>query len=224
METTLPKKQMDVLLADMLQNDMAGIRGLLTNNGIIDVSSFSDKDTKLAFLKAIKDSASFRSDLANYLTAKVQGKQNFIRQPMAMDFVDQPKLGFVSTDDISTAGSASTAATPAVGTYTAPTTTTTTQKSSFWSTLGGLASKENLQSLFNTGLNVASTSLQNKANKESEERALELERLRLEQINAQKELAASGGLKKGLSTGAWIGIGLGGVALIVTIILLTRKK
>jgi len=218
MENTIPKKQMDVVLADMMKNDLAGIRGLLVNNGISGAVSFNDKDSKIAFLKAIKDSASFRNDLSTYLTNKLQGKHSFIRQPMAQDFVDQPTLSFVSTDDIATAGSATEPATGTVGT------TTTTQKSSFWSTLGGLASKENLQSLFNTGLNVASTSLQNKANKESEERALELERLRLEQIQAQKDLAASGGLKKGLSTGAWIGIGAGVVGLTVLIIVLIRKK
>jgi hypothetical protein len=219
MENTIPKKQMDVVLADMMKNDLSGIRGLLVNNGISGANSFNDKDSKIAFLKAIKDSASFRNDLSTYLTNKLQGKHNFIRQPMAQDFLDQPKLNYVSTDDITTAGSATEPTTSTTGT-----TTTTTQKSSFWSTLGGLASKENLQSLFNTGLNVASTSLQNKANKESEERALELERLRLEQIQAQKDLAASGGLNKGLSTGAWIGIGAGAVGLIVLVIVLTRRK
>lgn len=215
METTIPKKQIDVMLADMLQNDIAGIRGLLNNNGIINVSSFSDKDTKIAFLKAIKDSASFRSDLSNYLTAKVQRQHNFVSSmDLTREFIDQPKLNAFGDDFADPATAASATTTPT-------TTTTTTQKSSFWSSLGGLASKENLQSLFNTGLNVASTSLQNKANKESEERALELERLRLEQINAQKELAASGGLNKGLSTGAWIAIGLG---LITLIIVVARKK
>lgn len=214
MENTIPKKQMDIVLADMMQNDVAGIRSLLTNNGIVDASAFGDKDVKIAFLKAIKDSASFRNDLSTYLTDKMQGKHNFVKQDLARDFIDQPKLNAFGDDFAPTS------------TPTSNATTTTTPKSSsgFWSTLGGLASKENLQSLFNTGLNVASTSLQNKANKESEERALELERIRLEQIQAQKELAESGGKKKGLSTGAWIAIGVGGLALIITIVIIARPK
>lgn len=220
MDNQLSSKSMDQILADVMQNNTADLRALLTNNGVINASSLSDDDVRLAFLKAIKDSASFRSDLSSYLADLVQSKASFVNQPQLnctgmQSFVDEPMLNFVNADSLEDA---------AMGATSTTTTTTTKSSGGFWDSLGSLASKENLQSLFNTGLGAASASLQNKANKSSEERALELERLRLQQIQAQTQLTAAGGVKKGLSAGAWIGIGVGAVVLITVIILLTRKK
>ena len=219
MENVFPQKRMDDVLAYVLGNRINDVRQLLVNNGVVGAGSFSDQQVRVAFLKAIKDSESFRSNLASYLTSLVQEEStaSFVDQP-GMSFVQQPTLDF--TMNTSALGSAAAAA--ASGTTTTATTTpTTTSKTSFWSTIGGLASKDNLQTIFNTGLNVAATSLTAKANKESEERALQLEAIRLQQIQAQKELAATE--KKGLSTGAWIGIVLG-IAAIVTVIVIVKKK
>lgn len=217
MGNTIPKKQMDNIIAEVMQNHVADIRGLLTFNGVVDASGFGDDDTRIAFLKAMKDSASFRTDLAGYMSNLVQTKASFVGQPQ-LDYVAEPMAGFVNQPMLGFGP---------ISDEPAATTTTTPAKSGggFWGALGGLASKDNLQSLFNTGLGAASNALQNKANKDSEERALELERLRLQQIQAQKDLAAAGGgVSKGLSTGAWIGIGIGAVVLITVIVLVARKK
>lgn len=222
MENTIPKKRMDEVLGYVVSKRMDDVRQLLIQNGVQGAASFNDQQLRMAFIKAIKDSGSFRTNLASYLTTLVQEKssESFVQQPglqfvqqPGLDFVQQPTLDFVAASAIGSAGAAATTTT---------TPTTTANKSSFWNTLGGLASKDNLQTLFNTGLTVAASSLTSKANKESEERALQLEAIRLQQIQAQKELAATE--KKGLSTGAWIGIVLGVGAIVTTIILLKKKK
>lgn len=237
----LSKTKMDEIIAHVMSNNISDIRSLLTNNGIVDAGSLNDSDTQIAFLKAIKDSASFRNDFSDYLATMVQGQSNFVQQPN-MPFVNQPNMPFVSQPNmpfVNEPGSTGLINQPMLnavsledaenmdlgsGTTTTKTTTTKTT-GSFWSSLGGLASKENLQSLFNAGLGVASNALTAKANKESEERALELERLRLQQLQAQKELGLNAdGSKRGLSTGAVIGIVLGLGVLTTVIVLLAKKK
>lgn len=229
MEKTIPQKRMRELLASVINDNVEDMRALLINNGVSGAVTYSPKEIQIAVLKAIKDSASFRNDLSSYMAQKVQsGATGFVKQEVDVRaFVDQPGLGFVKQPgdlNFATMGS-STASVIGVDASTATPTQTSGQSSggSFWSTLGSLASKENLQSLFNTGLNVAATSLNNKANKASEERALEMERLKLQEIQAQAQLNATQP-KKGLSTGAWIGIGLGTVAVVVTLVLVLKKK
>ncbi len=218
----IPKNRLDEVIAHMFKYNMPGVRSLLSNNGV-NTDGMSDKNAQIAFLKAIKDSEPFRQSASAFMADLVQTQATFIAQPL-LGFVNQPQLNYVDNAHLNETGPSNESGFD----YTAPATTstpTTTEKtkSSFWSTLGGLASKENLQSLFNTGLNVTSTSLQNKANKESEERALELERLRLQQIQAQKELSQSGGGSK-MSTGAIIGIVAGGLLVVGLVIWAVRKK
>jgi hypothetical protein len=210
----MPKGRMDELVAYVITNRVDDVRQLLTRNGFADAPALATEDVQVAFLKAIKDSASFRDDVSEYLSALVQDMSS-----ENASFVQQPNLNLFGADDISTmnttAGAGST--TP---------TTTTTQKSSFWSTLGGVASKENLSKLFNTGLDTLSTKLKNDANKASEERALELERLRLQQLQTQKEITGSGGAptKKGMPGWAIGLIVVGGLGLVGTVLYFALRK
>lgn len=223
----LSKKRMDELIAHLVTKRIDDMRDILEKNGV-PTKSFNDKEVQIAFLKAIKDSnASFRNQVSNLMASLVQGKNfvqqplvGFAKQPLMQDFVEQPQLAFTEPVDDLNPYSTTQVTKDSVGSSTAK------SSGSFWSNLGSLASKDNLQSLFNTGLNVASTSLQNKANKESEERALELERLRLQQIQAQADLSKKGGAgvgTGGLSTGAWVAIGLS-AALVVTVIVVAVVK
>jgi hypothetical protein len=219
----IPQNQMDLLLAEVLTNHIEDVRHLLVSNGVAGAESMGSNDLKIAFLKAIKDSASFRDSASRFLSSLVQTQANNFTGAGNLNFgigiYDDP------TDPVPSDSN------PTTTSATTPVVKPTTATGSFWSTLGGVANQDNLNKLFSTGLDTLSTTLKNKANKDSEERALELERIRLEQIQAQKDLVNAGGkvpgttTSTGLSTGAKIGIGVGGAVLIgVVIYLVVRKK
>lgn len=210
----LPKKQFDLFVADLLANHIADVRQLLATNGF-DTTGIADDDVKIAFLKAIKDSPSFRSSAANWMAQLAQWKAN-------KNFTGEGYLNALTdTIDQSTIDQHVTQVTGQTNTSTSST------KSSFWQTLGGVANSENLNKLFGFGLDTLSTKLTANANKDSEERALELERLRLQQLQTQQAIQASGkgtSAASGLSTGAKVAIGLGAALLIGTFIYLAVKK
>lgn len=221
MENTIPQKRMDELVAYVFQNKTDDVRNLLTINGVTDAASMPTADVQRAFLKAVKDNSGFRSQASNYFSTLVSG-QNFVKQP----FVNQPNQPFVSQPYVNAVNDAYTvdqvieATAPTGGTTTTPVKTTS---GSFWSNLGGLASKENLNKLFNTGLDTLSNKLQNDANRSSEERALELERLRLQQLQTQQTLGAA--QKPGLPGWGIALIVVGSLAVVGTVIyLVVRKK
>lgn len=213
---------MDEVVAFAMTKDVEGIRAMLIRNGV-NASNYTTQQVQIAFLKAIKDSQSFRDDLSSYMANTVQ--KSFVSQPQlgyvsepVNGFVNEPMLNAVTTlSDISSGieDRPAVSSTPSITTSSA---TSTTTKTSFWDTLGSLASKDNLQSLFNTGLTATSAALQNKANKDSEERALELERIKLEQIQAQKDLEAQKANSGGMPTWGWVLIILGGVGLLVFVL------
>lgn len=233
METTqdvqLPKKRFDQALAYTLKNDVQGVKDMLAKNGY-DASKLNSNGVHIAFLKAIKDSSTFRADVAKHLTGVVdqlkahyakykpgaktpalnfvnQPQVNFVSQPM--NFVNQPNgLGFVREpgalnmsgvkthlnlmDDYSTDANLSATLPTTAAINTTTTTPAPASSGSFWDSLGSLANKDNLNKLFNTGLDTLSTSLKNSSNSTTEQNALELERLRLQQIQAQNENTGMG--------------------------------
>lgn len=215
----IPKKQLDLFIADMLDNHIEDVRQLLNNNGV-PANGLSKADLQIAFLKAVKDSESFRGEASRYMASLAQAKSNFT------GVQNKTMLGFGDPDDWNVSGGDGVTAYQAAATGVAAPATSTGSTSSFWSTLGGVANQQNLNNLFGTGLDVLSTKLKSDANKGSEERALELERLRLQQIYATGDVQARNAAlpNKGLSTGAIIGISLGGVAVIGLIVYLAVKK
>jgi hypothetical protein len=100
------------------------------------------------------------------------------------------------------------------------------------STFSSVFSGQNLGNLFNTGVNTLSTLLTNKSNKDLANTALEIEKEKTQQAAMLAAAAQSGGgaapPKKGLSTGAKIGIGVGilivGVLVTWGAIKLLKKK
>lgn len=230
--TEIPQNQLDQLLAYVLDQRTDNIRELLVRNGYAQANDLSKADLQIVFLGAIKDSEPFRNDVSAYLTGLVQDKAlSFVQQPRQTTFnmveafkgnwgdAKKPK----GSKKLNASGDGFLNDT---GPTTPATTATPSSSGSFWSTLGSVVNKDTLTSLFNTGLSAVSTKLQSNATKSSEANALELERIRLQQIQAQAAATAAGGGTKpaGLSTGAIVGIAVGGVAVLGLIIFLATKK
>lgn len=194
--------QVDQLLAELMQ-DKNKMLELLHGNGIKVGNSLSSKVVQTAFLKAIKDSDIFRQQVTAALIEKVQPK-NFVDNSQYLNYDDaEPWLG----------------GTPGAG---STTTAAPAPKKSFF---GSIFTPELIQTGIKTGLDKISTDSAAKARSQSEQNALELERLRLQQIQAQ---TAGGGKTAGsMSTGAKVGLIAGGIAVVGTIIWLVvraRKK
>jgi len=198
----IPEKRIDEILAHvMFQKNSQDIRTLLFRNGVQGAYEMKDSDARYAFLKAIAESTTFRKEVSDYLTgmvmAQTEERKGFIMQPSYLNLFD--------ASDPTDVGD--------VPTSTTPTTTTTATKTTFWQSLGGVATGDNLSKLFNVGLDTLSTKLQSDINKDSEERALQAKMLDLQIAQQQAAAAAGGGTSKGLSAGAWIGI-IAGVGLL----------
>lgn len=191
----------DVLLADFMQ-DKKKMLDLLHKNGIKVGNTLSLKVVQTAFLKAIKDSDHFRQQV----TAALTQHSNFVDN---MQYLNE-----TGTD-----------AEPWLGgtpTTTSTTTTSTTKTKSFF---GSIFTPELIQSGIKTGLEKISADSTAKARQQSEQNALELERIRLEQINAQAN--ANKNKPAGMSTGLKVGLIVGGIAVVGTVIWLVvraRKK
>lgn len=231
---TIPKRELDELVAYVITHRADQLRELLTRNGFVSAQNLSKEDVQRAFLKAVKDSPSFRMDASQFFSTVVQNDAGasvgFASQPGSLNWTETHSpfgsskfnaTGSGFAPKIITAGGMDAAAAAAASTPTpAP-----VAKSSFWSTLGSVANKDTLTALLNTGLGAVSTSLTAKANKGSEERALELERLRLQQIQAQKDLKATPGSPvSGMPKWAKVSLVIGGVALVGTVIYLVARK
>lgn len=191
--------QLDELLGYVVAHNPDDVRQLLSDAGYKGLGPLKSNDLSKAWLKAIKDDAKFRAVTADYLTGMVMHESS--------SFVSNSKQTTFNIVD-------------ATGT----TTTTEKPKSTLWSTLGSAA---NINTMLNTGLGVLSTSLQTKANRESEERALQAKALDLQiaQTNAAAAAASANAPKsKGMSTGTVIGIIAGLAGLGVLIYFLVKKK
>jgi hypothetical protein len=205
----ISQDQLDELLGYVAANNPEDIRVLLRRNGY-NSDSLASNDLTIAFLKAIKDNGTFRQDVADYLTGMLQHSQQ-------MSFVSNSKQTNFNVVSLAEANTGVAGATDPVKTTTS---TTTSGKSSFWD---NLASSQNVNSLLNTGLSVLSTSLQSKANKDSEERALQAKALDLQIAQTNAAAAAAGGNKKPVNVWAIVGI-IGGLAVIGMVIYLVSKK
>jgi hypothetical protein len=243
---SIPQNRMDELLGRVLNGHPDEVRQLLSQNGV-SLNGLSDADVRLAFLKAVKDSASFRKSAAVFLASFVQTQygvavkrkvhtDNVSQDDLFLNEVDAPALpkitnlsGSSITGSFGQFGSGGSSApisytndayyAGSAGPTAAPSTST-----SFWSALGGAATSS-LGTVLSSGLDVLSVKLKNDANKSSEERALQAKQLDLQiaQTNAAAAAAASS-KPSGLGTGAWIGIGVGVVALVTVLIVVAKKS
>jgi len=229
------------LLAYQVVNDKGSLVRLLKRNGVDVPENASDTELTSAALFASGKSANFKKELAALLSgnAKTAG-DNF------SSFVGQ-EMGFTGLDDFSFTGmegfenqtgnlpratsGVRTSAIPAIKPVAVPTAALTAKtgatapkgKTGVGKVLGWLGSnvftKENVDTAVQIGLTKINTQTQNKANRIAQEGIV----IQQYQDDIRNQQGSKG--KAGLSTGAWIGIGLGVAAIVgIAIYFSTRKK
>ena len=233
------------LLAYQVVNDKGSLVRLLKRNGVDVPENASDTELTSAALFASGKSANFKKELAALLSgnAKTAG-DNF------SSFVGQ-EMGFTGLDDFSftgmegfenqtgnlprTTSGVRTSAIPAIKPVAVPTAALTpktgaaapkgkTGAGKVLSSIGNffkqnVLTKENVDSAVQIGLTKINTQTQNKANRIAQEGIV----IQQYQDDIRNQQGSKG--KAGLSTGAWIGIGLGVAAIVgIAIYFSTRKK
>ena len=222
------------LLAYQVVNDKESLVKLLKRNGIQMPANPSDAELTSAVLLASAKSPNFKRELATLLasSAKPAGDKfsSFVGQEM--DFTGIDDFSFTGMEGFEN-GNGSGVKSPAPVLKISPTPTATikpaadkgkTKVGTALSSIGkffkeNVLTKENIDTAVQVGLTKINTKTQAKANQVAQE-SLVLQQyqddIRNQQASAQKT---------GLSTGAWIGIGLGAAALIgIVIFFATRKK
>lgn len=218
------------LLAYQVVNDKESLLKLLKRNGIQMPQNPSDTETTSAVLLASAKSPNFKRELATLLasSAKPAGEK-------FSSFVGQ-EMGFTGLDDFSFTGMEGFenqigSPAPALKISATPTATVTptptkdkTKVGTALASIGkffkeNILTKENIDTAVQVGLTKINTKTQAKANQVAQEGVI------LQQYQDDIRNQQAQAQKTGLSTGAWIGIGLGVAALVgIVIFFATRKK
>lgn len=218
------------LLAYQVVNDKGSLVRLLKRNGVEVPENASNTEITSAALFASGKSANFKKELAALLSgnAKTAGEQS-------SSFVGQ-EMGFTGLDDFSFTGmegfesynggtqQLSLAIKQGVDTGKIKTKKDKTGAGKALSSIGtffkqNVLTKENIDTAVNIGLTKINTQTQNKANKIAQEGLV----IQQYQDDIRNQQGSKG--KAGLSTGAWVGIGLGVAAIVgIAIYFSTRKK
>lgn len=223
--------QTRALVARYLQFRKSDAIKLLQLNGINIENGASLKKVTAAFLQAIYSSDSFRGQASRALSEyALSGSKSFSGRQYRNATDDDP-FGFnsmIDTDYSGETSSPSSNSTTATNSTTSGTTSSSSSSGgSFWDTLGGIFSKDVIQTGIKTGLGALSTNISSNANNTSQQNALAIEQAKLAQIQAAAALKAtpdgSGGAT-GLSTGWKIAIGVVGLAIITTLIIVIARK
>lgn len=189
------------------------IISLLKKYGVAVDKSYSDDQLIVATLVGIRSNAKFKNDLRDLLADTTSETVGFTAEYNSFFFTGKESFfNLVSYD--------SAASEQAVKGTTG---SATKEKTA----LGSLLSDKNtLTNILNTGLNVFSTSLTNKGNKELADKALQIEVEKTKQatLAAQNNNAGGGSGVAGLSTGAKVAIGVGVLAVVGVIIYFVAKK
>ena len=219
------------LLSYQVVNDKDSLVKLLKRNGIQMPENASDAEITSAVLLASAKSPNFKKELASLLasSAKPAGEKfsSFVGQDM----------GFTGIDDFSFTGMEGFenqvgSPAPALKISATPTATIAPAVAAKGKTGVGKAlasignffktsvlTKENVDTALQIGLTKINAKTQAKANQVAQEGVI----LQQYQDEIRNQQAAS--QKQGLSTGAWIGIGLGVAAVVgIVIFFATRKK
>lgn len=212
------QKDFEKILAEFMRSQPDMVY-LLNNSGIYVPKDTPIKDVQISFLRAIKDSTRFRQSVADYMANSIS------KNKLSFAGADDAYLNF----DIASATGSTTINPNYATTGTTSTGTSTSSSSSGGGWLSSVFSGQNVSNILNTGLGALSTSLTSKANKESEQRALESQRLQIEALQAQQQLAATQGAaaaqtKKGMPGWGWALIGIGVLATITIITVVIVKK
>lgn len=218
------------LLAYQVVNDKGSLVRLLKRNGVEVPETASNTEITSAALFAAGKSANFKKELAALLSgnAKTAGEE-------FSSFVGQ-EMGFTGLDDFSFTGmegfesynggtqQLSLAVKQGIDTGKIKTKKDKSGAGKVLSSIGtffkdNVLTKENVDTAVQIGLTKINTQTQNKANKIAQEGLV----IQQYQDDIRNQQASQG--KGGLSTGAWVGIGLGVAAIVgIAIYFSTRKK
>ncbi len=218
------------LLAYQVVNDKGSLVRLLKRNGVEVPETASNTEITSAALFAAGKSANFKKELADLLSgnAKTAGEE-------FSSFVGQ-EMGFTGLDDFSFTGidgfksfnggtqQLSLAVKKGIDTGQIKTKKDKSGAGKVLSSIGAffkekVLTKENVDTAVQIGLTKINTQTQNKANKIAQEGLV----IQQYQDDIRNQQASKG--KGGLSTGAWVGIGLGVAAIVgIVIYFSTRKK
>lgn len=233
----ISEKQLDQVIGYALANHRNDIINALVQSGYANANALKDSDLGVAFLKAVKDSASFRGRISQILTEMVQKEKgqskSFVNQPVAdLDVTGGMfdnyfnVIDHISTEQINRNLETVTGSSD----YNVPNTTSTTNtktQTAFGSALSGLVTSDTLSKVFNVGLDALSTKLQTSANKGSEERALQLKAYEL-QIAALNAAGKTGNTStSSFPTWAKVSlavVGAAGIGLLVYKLATKKKK
>jgi len=205
-QPAINQQQVEELLADFLFNNKPKAVELLNLNGVIVSNSTPIEAVQIAFLKAMMDSPNFRNQASAVLYDHLQRSSHY-------NYVDQ-FYGLFGTEDIQDS--------PTTTKSTSTATTSTEKKSGLGGFLGQIFTPDVIKTGINTGLTILSNKSSQAAADSSQQAALEAQRNQLAIIQAQAE-AAKTQPKKGMSTGAIIGITVGSLAVVGTLIWLVVK-
>lgn len=213
-----------VLVASFLKDKKSDAVALLNLNGV-KINNFAPlSQVTTAFLTAIKDSDSFRKQVSQSLTNYIQsptGTKSFNGIGFqnsnfnGVGFSNGNGAGYYNLFDAEEAAATTTGATP--------TTKPASSGGSFWDGLGKIFTPDVIKNGINTGLGALGTSIQSNANNTSQQNAIELERIRLAQIQAAGAAGVGAGAKPGLSTGWKVAIGIGAGAIFIFCIVMAVK-
>jgi hypothetical protein len=192
----------------MANEDKETLVKLLQKSGSMVTSMSSQKELLDASFRALKDSASFRNDLSNYLTQQASGSfSNYVGDDFFANAVGKTKRAKFD---------------PKTG----------TGGTGVGNLLRSVFSKENIDTAVKTGIGIAATKLQSKASKEGEQRAIDFETAKAASAAAAaaeaeaKKAAAEAGVG-GKKTPKWVlPVAIGGGLLVIGAIVFfaTRKK
>lgn len=221
------------LLAYQVVNDKDSLVRLLKRNGIKLGMNPSDSEVTSAVLFASGKSSNFKKELASLLAsnAKKAGSE------FASFVGNQSDFGFTGIDDFSFTGGGEEffggngvrdiksptppkiSATPTQVNVKAP--KPKKDKTTAGSVLAwfgqNVFTKENIDTAVQVGLTKINTKTQNQANQVAQEG------LTIQQYQDDIRNKQANDNKQGLSTGAWIGIGVGALALVGIVFYLTRR-
>jgi hypothetical protein len=221
------------LLAYQVETDRGSLERLLKRNGVTVPMGASDTEVTSAVILASGKSPNFKKELSALLAsnAKKAGQefQSFVGQEMGFtgldDFSFTGEEGFYNIAagfNPKTSSDLNKAVADAKKSGKVKTPRKEGEKTTAGKVLGWIGTnvftKENIDTAVQVGLTKINTKTQNKANQVAQE-GLQIQQY---QDDIRNQQGRQGG--KGLSTGAWIGIGLGVAALVGIVIYFTTKK
>lgn len=220
-------------IAHTMRTRRDSIIALLRKHGVIIDQSYDDPAITIAVLKAVGTSPRFRGDLSKLMAdAASEGKKSFTGREGFFQFTGREGFfGFTGKEGFFNFGPTDEelGSTTSTSNYTPASTgsSSTSSATKTNSALSGLLTGNNLSNLFNTGLNVLSTTVSAKSNQKLADTALQIEQAK----TMQAAYLAGGGYGStlpgaGMSTGAKVAIGVLvlGVLGTVTYFIVRKKK